>query len=270
MTDAPRLSLRGVRFDYGRTAVLDGIDLDVKAGERLAILGPNGAGKSTLLRILAGTLLPRAGTVLLDGRDMAAWKGAERARRIAFVPQETRVVFDFSVIEIVLMGRSPRLGLLGIEGKHDLEIALRALEFTDAGHLADRPISRLSSGERQRVLLARALAQEPDTILLDEPTAFLDLGHQVRIHELLEALNRERGMTVVFVSHDVNLAARGAARIVLLAAGRIAGDGTPAAVLTPAALRATYGVEMRVIEDPALGVPAVLVTGPAARPAPGE
>jgi iron complex transport system ATP-binding protein len=259
-----RLSLRAVSFAYSQTRVLDGIDLDVRAGERLAILGPNGAGKSTVLRLLAGTLTPDAGRVLLDGGDLAAMRGADRARRLAFVPQESRVAFDFTVLEIVLMGRSPRLGLLGIEGAHDLEIARRALAFTDAEALAERPISQLSSGERQRVLLARALAQEPDTILLDEPTAFLDLGHQVRIHRLLSGLHRERGTTVVFVSHDLNLAARYADRIVLLAEGRILRDGTPAQVLTPDALRAAYGVEVRLVTDPELEAPTVVVLGPAA------
>lgn len=259
-----RLSLRGVSFVYSGANVLDGIDLDVRAGERLAILGPNGAGKSTMLRLLVGTLTPDAGQVLLDGADLASLRGADRARRLAFVPQESRVAFDFTVLEIVLMGRSPRLGLLGIEGAKDLEVARRALDFTDAGALADRPISQLSSGERQRVLLARALAQEPDTILLDEPTAFLDLGHQVRIHRLLAGLHRERGTTVVFVSHDLNLAARYADRIVLIAGGRILQDGPPARVLTPDAVRAAYGVEVRIVTDPSIGSPTVVVVGPAA------
>jgi len=274
---AARLSLRGVSFAYDdiRVAskfararsdasyVLRDIDLDVRAGERLAILGPNGAGKSTVLRLLAGTLSPDSGKVLLDGADISSLRGTERARRLAFVPQETRVAFDFTVLEIVLMGRSPRLGLLGIEGAHDVEIARQALELTGTAHLAERPISRLSSGERQRVLLARALAQEPDTILLDEPTAFLDLGHQVRIHRLLAGLHRERGTTLVFVSHDLNLAARYADRIVLLASGRVLQDGPPAQVLTPDSVRAAYGVEVRIVDDPALGAPTVVVMGPA-------
>ena len=257
-----RLALRAVRFAYGSQLVLDGLDLDVQTGERLAILGPNGAGKSTLLRILAGTLAPQGGRALLDGTDLRSMRGAERARRIAFVPQESRVGFDFSVLEVVLMGRSPRLGLLGIEGKRDLEKVREALEFTDAAHLSDRPISRLSSGERQRVLLARALAQEPETILLDEPTAFLDLGHQVRIHRLLEDLNRERGTTVVFVSHDLNLAARYAARLVLLSRGRIAADGAPGGVLTVETIRAAYGVEVRILPDPVSRTPTVFTLGP--------
>jgi cobalamin transport system ATP-binding protein len=263
---APRLSLRDVSFAYEAVRVVDGIDLDVRAGERLAILGPNGAGKSTVLRLLAGTLTPDAGRVLLDGADIRSLRGAARAQRIAFVPQETRVAFDFTVLEIVLMGRSPRLGLLGIEGAHDLEIARQALAFTDTTALAERPISHLSSGERQRVLLARALAQEPDTILLDEPTAFLDLGHQVRIHRLLGGLHRDRGTTVVFVSHDLNLAARYADRIVLLAAGRILQDGPPLQVLNPEAIRAAYGVEIRLLTDPALEAPAVVVMGPSTEP----
>lgn len=264
MTDAAppaRLALRGVGFAYGREPVLDGLDLDVGTAERLAILGPNGAGKSTLLRLMAGTLSPTRGRVFLDGAELASISGAERARRIAFVPQESRVAFDFTVFEIVLMGRSPRLGLLGIEGKADLRQVRLCLEFTDTADLADRPISRISSGERQRVLLARALAQEPEVVLLDEPTAFLDLGHQVLIHRLLEALNRERGMTVVFVSHDVNLAARHAARIVFLARGRIVADGDPAGVVTAETIRSSYGVEARVLSDPVSGTPAVFAVG---------
>ena len=269
-----RLSLCGVGFSYGTRRVLRGVDLDIARGERLAVLGPNGAGKTTLLRILSGILEPGAGEVRLDGAPLAALRSVERARRIALVPQESRIAFDFTVLEIVLMGRAPRLGLLGIEGRHDLEQARLALEFTDAAHLADRRVSRLSSGERQRVLLARALAQEPETILLDEPTAFLDLGHQVRIHELLESLNRERGTTIVFVSHDLSLAARHAGRIVLFSEGRLVADGPPAAVLTPEIVRSAYGVEVRILTDPVSGTPAVfpigLRTGCGSGPGPGS
>lgn len=259
----PRLSVRNVTFRYRNLGVLDGVDLDVAPGETLALLGPNGAGKSTLLRIMAGTLPPGEGDVLLDGTALASLRGAKRARRLAFVPQETRLVFDFTVLEIALMGRFPRLGLLGIEGKSDIAAARRALDLTGVAGLAGRPISHLSSGERQRVLLARALAQEPETILLDEPTAFLDLGHQVRIHRLLAALNRERGLTIVFVSHDLNLAARYASRVALLSEGRIIAQGPPATVLTPETLRGAYGVDARVGFDPEIGVPIVQVLGPA-------
>jgi iron complex transport system ATP-binding protein len=264
-----RLSLRGVSFAYGSREVLGGLDLTIEAGARTAIIGPNGAGKSTLLRLMAGALPPDAGTIRLDGLELGRLRGRDRARRLAFVPQETRIVFDFTALEVVLMGRAPRLGLLGIEGRHDIEVALGALAATDARTLADRPVSQLSSGERQRVLLARALAQEPDTILLDEPTAYLDLGHQARVHALLEKENRERGTTIVFVSHDLNLAAAHATRIVLLSAGRIAADGPPRSVITPDRLRAAYGVDTVVIADPTGGSPIVRVTGPATGPSPG-
>lgn len=257
----PRLALRGVGFRYGALQALDGVDLAIAAGERLAIIGPNGSGKSTLLRLLSGTLRPGPGSVSLDGVSLATLRASERARRIAFVPQETHVIFDFSALEIVLMGRAPRLGAMGVETRADLQIATRCLAFTDASHLASRPLSHLSSGERQRVLLARALAQEPDVILLDEPTAFLDLGHQVQFLELLAALQAERGMTVVFVSHDINLAARYADRMVLLASGKIAAEGPPRAVLTANTLRAAYGVEVLVVESGAVRDPIVLVTG---------
>lgn len=257
-------SMRGVSFRYGPEPVLEGIDLDIAAGAQVGILGPNGAGKSTMLRLLAGILAPAKGRVFLGGLDLASIKSAHRARQIAFVPQGSRMAFDFSVMEIVLMGRSPRLGLLGIEGESDLKEARRALEFTDLLDFAERPMSSLSSGERQRVVIARALAQQAETLLLDEPTAFLDLGNQVRIHKILEDLNRERRTTVVFVSHDLNLAARHAARLIVLAKGRILADGPPEAVLTPATLRSAYGVEARIVPDPTSGVPTVFVVGPAA------
>ena len=259
----PRLELQDVTFGYADTPVLEGLSLAVRAGERLALVGPNGAGKSTLLRILAGTVRPARGSVRLDGVPLETMPGAERARRIAYVPQECRVAFDFTVYELVLMGRSPWLGWLGVEGARDLAEVDRALAFTETRSLAERPVSHLSSGERQRVLLARAIAQNAQTILLDEPTAFLDLGHQVRIHRLLATLNAERGATVLFVSHDLGLAARHASRLVVLHRGRIAADGPPADVLTPALLHDVYGVEARIRADADTGSPSVTVLGPA-------
>jgi iron complex transport system ATP-binding protein len=256
------ISLRGAGFSYGSAATLQGVDLTIARGDRLAIIGANGAGKTTLLRLLAGALAPTSGRVALDGVPLHSIRGAQRARRIAFVPQESRLAFDFSVFEIVLMGRSPRLGLLGIEGARDLEQARLALESTDTSPLADRPLSSLSSGERQRVFLARALAQEPEIILLDEPTAFLDLGHQIRLLLMLEKWNRECGMSVVFVSHDLSLAARHADRIVVLSRGRVVADGAPEDVLTPEILRSSFGVEARMIHDPVTHSPTLVVSGP--------
>ena len=249
------LRARGVTFSYdaaeagGGRAIIHGLDLDIAAGEFVGILGPNGAGKTTLLRIMAGALRP-----------------AERARLMAFVPQESRPGFDFSVLGLVLMGRAPHLGLLGIEGKADLEIARQALAFTGASALAERAFSTLSTGEKQRVVLARALAQQALVFLLDEPTAFLDLGHQVRIYELLARLREETGATIIVASHDLNLAGRYCTRLVLLRPGEVVADGAAEAVLTEERIRDVYGVRARVWLDPEAGPVVIPFAG---RDAPG-
>jgi iron complex transport system ATP-binding protein len=201
--------------------------------------------------------------------DLATITARERARKIAVVPQETRILFDFTVREMVLMGRGPHLGLFGIEGPRDREIARAAMETTRIDRLADRPFRTLSGGERQRVLIARALTQEPRLLLLDEPTAFLDLEHQLAVYDLLTHLNRESGLTLVLASHDVNLAARHCNRLVLLHEGRVFADGSPAEVLRAENFRAVYGVEVDLRPDPASGIPYVVPTAVSAtRPRP--
>ena len=266
------LRARGVTFSYdaaeagGGRAIIHGLDLDIAAGEFVGILGPNGAGKTTLLRIMAGALRPQGGTVELFGRPMDSLRPAERARLMAFVPQESRPGFDFSVLGLVLMGRAPHLGLLGIEGKADLEIARQALAFTGASALAERAFSTLSTGEKQRVVLARALAQQALVFLLDEPTAFLDLGHQVRIYELLARLREETGATIIVASHDLNLAGRYCNRLVLLRPGEVVADGAAEAVLTEERIRDVYGVRARVWLDPEAGPVVIPFAG---RDAPG-
>jgi iron complex transport system ATP-binding protein len=239
---------------------------EVASRECVAIIGPNGSGKSTLLKILGGLLEPAAGAVMLEGVSLARLTPRERARRTAVVLPEAPLLFNFSVLEVVLMGRAPHLGLWGLEGKADYDAAHRALEDVGLGALGDRPVHDLSSGERQRVMIARALAQEPRLLLLDEPTAFLDLKHGLAIHEILTTLRFGRGLTVVVVSHDLQLAARHADRLVLLHHGRIVADGPPEAVLTPERLAPVYETAVAVLRDPETGAPLVIPRGAATGP----
>lgn len=254
----PALRLDAVTFAYRHTPIFDRFQLSVAEGEMLGILGPNGTGKTTLLRLAAGSLRPGSGTVESLGRNLGTIPPRERARTIGVVPQESHLFFDFNVGEVVLMGRGPHLGFLGLEGPRDREIAQAVMARTDVLHLADRPFRTLSGGERQRVVVARALAQQPRILLLDEPTAFLDLKHQVAIYGLLERLNREEGLTLVVATHDVNLAARYCRRLLLLHRGRIHADGTPAEVLRSENLRTVFGVDVEVRADPSTGLPHVV------------
>jgi iron complex transport system ATP-binding protein len=260
---AAALSFRGVSFGYGEARLFDALDLDVEAGAMTAVLGPNGAGKTTLVRLGSGSVQPAAGAVSLFGNDLATLESRARARLVAVVPQENEHAFDFSVRELVLFGRAPHLGLFGIETARDREIAAEAMGSTEVAGLASRSFRELSGGERRRVVLARALAQDPRLLLLDEPTAFLDLKHRLSAYALLEKLCRERGLTILVVSHDLNLAARHCDRLVLLRSGAIAADGAPADVLRPDVLRDVYEVEVAIHTDPVSGRPFVVATRPA-------
>jgi iron complex transport system ATP-binding protein len=243
---------------YGDRAVLHGVSIDVQAGEMLAIVGPNGAGKSTLLKILSGALRPWSGTVELEGRPLGEYDRRAIARRLAMVAQENLVAFRFTVLEIVLMGRAPHLGAFHFETRHDLAIAHAALERFDLIGLARRPIQELSGGERKRVFLARALAQDPHVALLDEPTAFLDLRHVAEIFARLRELRVERGLAVIATLHDLNAAALHADRVLLMKDGAVAGYGTADQVFTADILRAVYETEVYVGRNPANGAITVL------------
>lgn len=256
--DDPVLSARDLIAGYGSLAVLDGISIELRAGELLAIVGPNGAGKSTLLRLLTGTMKPWSGTVELGGRALHSYQRRELARRIATVAQENSVAFGFTVLEVVLMGRAPHLGPFHLENAHDLEIACGALDRFGLLALAARRIQELSGGERKQVFLARALAQEPAIALLDEPTAFLDLRHIAAIFTRLRELSLSRRMAVVATLHDLNIAALWADRVMLLKEGRTVAIGTPEQVLTADNLRAVYETEVYVGRNPATGAIAVL------------
>jgi iron complex transport system ATP-binding protein len=249
------------RGDGTAHLTLDRVTLEVRPGSIVGLLGPNGAGKTTLLRILAGMLRPLAGTVTIEGTPLDALGRRALARRIAVVPQETRAAFDFTVLEIVLMGRYAHLGPFELEGISDLEIAREALAATGADQLAKRRFETLSGGEKQRVIIASALAQSPELLLLDEPTASLDLAYQLDVGALLRRLNRLRGTTMVLSTHDLNLAAAVCDDVVLLRAGRVIGGGPVNDMLTSESIRSTYGVEAEVRFHPEAGRLSVVPIG---------
>ena len=233
--------------------VLKDIFLEVDRGDLVGILGPNGSGKTTLLKLLGGVFPPASGSVTLDGRSLADWSRREIARRVAFVPQETTTAFDFTVLDIVLMGRFPHLGAFALEGPEDLAIARRALEATGTAAFEERAFSTLSGGEKQRVVVASALAQSPVLLLLDEPTASLDIGHQIEVQTLLRRLNADSGVTMVLSTHDLNLAAALCRRLVLLKDGHVLATGRTEEVLTPDAVRELYHVDAEVVWHPRAG-----------------
>jgi iron complex transport system ATP-binding protein len=240
------LELDGVSASYDGHRVLTSVSLDLQATEFVGLLGPNCDGKSTLLRVACGMHAPDEGRVTLEGAPLDSLDRRAIARRVAFVPQRTELVFPFSVLEVVLMGRAPHLGGYAIEAEEDRAIAEEVLRDVDAHGLRDRAFSTLSGGERQRVVIARALCQRPRVLLLDEPAAFLDIRHQVELHDLLRAGTRAGRFAVVAAMHDLNLAAQSCDRVLLLAAGRTAGLGTIEEVLTYGRVRETFGVDVYV------------------------
>jgi iron complex transport system ATP-binding protein len=247
-----------------RTLVLHHVSTELGRGQILGILGPNGSGKTTLLRLLGGTRTPTAGEVLLDGTPLRRLSRRDVAKRIAVVPQETHLAFDYTVIEMVLMGRHPHLGLFQIEGPEDIEIARDALRATGTAELEARQFNTLSGGEKQRVVIASALAQSSDILLLDEPTASLDLGYQLEVASLLRRLNRDRGVTIAVSTHDLNFAASVCQRLLMLREGRVIAAGTTPEVMTPEHIRALYDVTVDVQIHGASGHLVVVPIGPAA------
>lgn len=242
---------RGRDADTG--AVLDAVSLEIPKGGLVGILGPNGSGKTTLLRLLSGTRRPSRGRVLFEGRPLDRYTRRDLARRIAVVPQETELAFEYSVLEMVLMGRHPHLGLFALEGPADLAIAREMLQATGTGGLEERRFSTLSGGEKQRVVIAAALTQASDVLLLDEPTASLDLAYQLEVASLLTELNRSRGVTIAVSTHDLNLAASICHQLVLLKAGRVLAHGRTRDVLTPDNVRALYDVDADIHFHPQSG-----------------
>ena len=235
---------------YAHTPVLWDLSFEVAQAEYFIVIGPNGSGKTTLIKALAGLLPVAGGDIRLKGRPLKQHRKIELARRVAYVPQTGVGDSPFTVKEMVLMGRSPHLGILGVEGQKDLDIAQEAIEFTGLNDLSDRRLTRLSGGERQRAQIARAICQQPELILLDEPTAALDLANQIRIMDLMATLKTAHGTTVVMVSHDINLAAMYADRLLLLVGGRLAACGLPAAVINEQILAKAYDCALLVDQSP--------------------
>ena len=241
------------RYQPGAPLVVDGVTIAIERGDLVGILGPNGSGKTTLLRLLSGTRAPSAGTVRLDGTPLAALTRRDIARHVAVVPQEVELAFEYTVLEMVLMGRHPHLGIFEVEGPADYAIAREALASTGTAHLESRQFHTLSGGEKQRVVIAAALAQATDALLLDEPTASLDLGYQLDVAALLAELNRERGVTMVISTHDLQLAAAICRTLVLMRGGRVHASGPAERVLTPDNVRALYDVDADVHLHPDTG-----------------
>jgi iron complex transport system ATP-binding protein len=257
------LDATSLAFSYrrdGPRGAIDGVSLSIAAGSVVGVLGPNGSGKTTLIKLLSGALRPATGEITLDGVPLSRLPRAQVARRVAVVPQDTHLAFDYTVLEVVLMGRYPRLGAFEIEGPNDIRCAVDALESTGTRELASRPVTELSGGERQRVIIASALAQLDERtasgdvggdnrpiLFMDEPTASLDLHYQLELTALLRRLNRERGITIVLSTHDLRLASAISTTIVMLANGRVLATGPPDETLTPGLVGSLYGVDERLV-----------------------
>jgi iron complex transport system ATP-binding protein len=258
------LTVENLDAGYGNKLALQGVTLAVAPGEFLGVLGPNGCGKTTLLRAMRGTLKPRGGHVRLHDRDVQSIDKRRLARTMAYLPQDLAIELDFTVRELTLIGRSPHLSRFMQESDEDRRVAQEAMQLADVLHLAGRPVTALSGGERQRALIAMCLAQEPKILLLDEPTNHLDLSHQLSILDLISRLNRDAGLAVVAVFHDLNLAAEYCDRLVLLEGGRVAEMGRPAEVITEEAIQRVYGVRVAVLPNAISQRPHVVLTAGAA------
>jgi iron complex transport system ATP-binding protein len=253
------LCLKEVSFSYLNGFSLQHIDLKVEKGEKVALIGPNGSGKTTLIKLAAGVLPLGHGEVLLDGAGLKTLSRREIARRIAVVPQYFNMPFAFSVAEVVMLGRTPFIKALSGETEEDHRVVRCAMELVGIEQFANRTFNELSGGERQKAILAIALAQEPELLLLDEPTAHLDVNHQVEILELVKGLNREQGVTVVGAIHDLNLAALYFDRLVLLKEGIIFAEGSPSAVLTERTIHDAFGALVQIAQHPSTKVPHIII-----------
>jgi iron complex transport system ATP-binding protein len=251
------IEVHSISFRYRQEWVLQDISFRVEKGEFVGVIGPNGSGKTTLLKMLYRLLSPQKGEILFELAPMKKMDRTDIAKRIAVVAQETQLLFPFSVLETVLMGRSPYLGQLMFESEKDLEIAKKAMEWTETLSFSERAMDELSGGERKRVFIARALAQEPEVILLDEPTANLDIHHQMDFLDLILTLNREKGLTILMASHDMNIASEFCDRLLLLQGGRIYKIGTPDEVITKENIERVYGCEVWVDQNPFSGMPRI-------------
>lgn len=252
------LSFSHAAAGYGEKKVLEDVSFQITKGEYVALIGANGTGKSTLIKCVSGLIPLEGGEIEICGKNLRKLKAKERARMVAVVPQSYYVDYDFTVEDIVMMGRNPYLDFRHRESKEDHEIAERAMKMTKTDIFRDRPYNELSGGERQRVILARAITQQPQIILLDEPTSALDLHHQIEVMELIRELNEKEHMTVMAVLHDINLASRFCSRIVILKDGRVKADGTPKEIINREEMEALYNMKLLVKNNPLLEKPEII------------
>ena len=253
----PLLEAHAVTCGYGQDPVLKDVSFRLAPGDFVGVIGPNGCGKSTLIRAVTGVLRLKSGRVDLEGQDVLRMPRREVARRVAVIPQDAGYMFGFTVLEMVMMGRTPHLRRLQRAAERDIARTEEALRQTDLMALKDRKVTELSGGERQRAVIARALAQEPRLLLLDEPDSHLDIGHQIEIFDLIEALNRERGLTLLCVSHNLNLASAYCRKLMLMQQGRLTSIGAPEEIVTPDRIREVYGIKAVVQRSPVNGAPQI-------------
>lgn len=252
------INIKNINFNYDEKPVLKNINLHVKAGELVSIIGPNGSGKTTLLKCISGILPLKSGQITLGGRDISSYKKKELAKLMAFVSQNTSIEFAFSVTDIVLMGRSPYLGPFQSETLEDLKIAFDAMEMTNITYIKDKKVTEISGGERQRVVIASALAQTPKLLLLDEPVSSLDIQHQMEVMGILRRLTAEKNITVVTVLHDLNLAAEYSDEVILLKDGNVIKSGKPCEVITEDNIDYVYNTSIYMTKNPVSGKPHII------------
>lgn len=244
------MRLEGITFSYEKDPVLSDVSFQLQPGEFVGVIGPNGSGKSTLLKLMGGILRADRGKLSFKGRDLGSYKRKELARSISWLPQETHLVFSFKVSDVVLMGRHPYLSRLAFEGEEDFLIAQRAMEMTDTSEFSDRLFNEISGGEKQRVMIAGAIAQQSEMMLLDEPTSALDIKYQIEILNILKRLNEREEVTLILALHDLHLASKFCNRLVLLNKGRVVRSGTPEEVLQKETLEEVYGIGVAIFRDP--------------------
>lgn len=252
------VTVEGVSFAFDQEEILKNIDLKIEKGKFYSILGPNGSGKTTLVKNICKTLTVKQGSIYVEERDIKILSSKAMAKEMALVPQNTTVEFDFSVEDIVLMGRTPYIGRFSSESEEDLKIAQEAMEATNTWQLRHKSINSLSGGERQRVIVARAITQSTDIILLDEPISNLDIYHQVEILNAIKQLNLKKGITIITVLHDLNLAAAYSDQIIMMHEGRVHSWGTPEEILVEDKIKEVYGIDVQVIKNPVSGKPHVI------------
>ena len=258
MKQDPPLTATGIQFSYGQRVILREVSLEAGLGEIVGLVGPNGSGKTTFLRIVSGTLVPKSGKVHIQGVELSSLRPRDRARLVAMVRQAPAIPVGFTALEVVLMGRNPYLGLLQWEGPKDVEVCRKAMELTDTWGFAHRLVSSLSGGELQRVFIARALSQETPVLILDEPTAHLDISYQASVLDTIERIRRNTNVTVLLAMHDLTLAAQYCSRIAALYQGSIFASGEPSQVLTTEMISMVFGAPVSIVEHPVHKTPVVL------------